>query len=139
MASKLFQPVSLGGLDLPNRIMVAAMCQYSAHEGVPNDWHLMHLGQFAVSGAGIVFTEATGTEAAGRITPGCTGLYNDAQEEAWARVIRFFRDYGSAKIGRAARRLALSRAPGRPAVLPRCPTPMDGTGRKPWTRRAWRG
>jgi NADPH2 dehydrogenase len=63
------------------------------------DWHLMHLGQFAVSGAGLVFVEATGVEAEGRITPGCTGLYSDENEQAMGRIIRFFRDYGSAKIG----------------------------------------
>jgi NADPH2 dehydrogenase len=75
------------------------MCQYSAHDGTMTDWHLMHLGQFAVSGAGLVFVEATGVEPEGRITPGCTGLWSDENEAAMARVIRFFRDYGSARIG----------------------------------------
>ncbi|MEO1794532.1 MAG: oxidoreductase, partial [Pseudomonadota bacterium] len=99
MTSRLFSPITMRGLEVPNRIVVAPMCQYSAHEGLPNDWHLMHLGQFAVSGTGLVFVEATGVEAEGRITPGCVGLYNDAQQEMFSRIVRFFRDYGSAKIG----------------------------------------
>lgn len=99
MPSQLFSPIKLRELEVPNRIMVAPMCQYSAHNGTANDWHLMHLGQFAVSGVGIVFVEATGVEPEGRITPGCVGLYNDENEAALARVIRFYRDYGSARIG----------------------------------------
>jgi len=97
--SKLFSPADLGSLTLPNRVVVAPMCQYSAIDGNLTDWHFMHLGQFAVSGAGLVFVEASGVEAAGRITPGCPGLYSDDNEAAMAKVIRFFRDYGSAKIG----------------------------------------
>ncbi|NKB53760.1 MAG: hypothetical protein GKR97_16340, partial [Rhizobiaceae bacterium] len=97
--SKLFSPAKLGSLDLDNRIVVAPMCQYSAIDGSLTDWHLMHLGQFAVGGAGLVFVEATGVEAAGRITPGCPGLYSDQNEAAMARVINFFRNYGAAKIG----------------------------------------
>ena len=99
MTSLLFTPIRLRELALANRIMVAPMCQYSAHDGTATDWHLMHLGQFAVSGAGLVVVEASGVEAIGRITPGCVGLYSDENEAALARVVRFFRDYGSAKIG----------------------------------------
>jgi NADPH2 dehydrogenase len=99
MAPLLFSPIKLREIELPNRIVVAPMCQYSAHDGTATDWHLMHLGQFAVGGTGLVLVEATGVEPEGRITPGCVGLYSDANEEALARVIRFFRDYGSAKIG----------------------------------------
>jgi 2,4-dienoyl-CoA reductase-like NADH-dependent reductase (Old Yellow Enzyme family) len=99
MRTKLFSPISLGSLEVPNRIVVAPMCQYSADDGSMTDWHLMHLGQFAVSGAGLVIVEATGVEPEGRITPGCTGLWSDANEAAMARVIRFYRDYGAAKIG----------------------------------------
>ena len=99
MSPKLFTPISLRSLELANRIVVAPMCQYSANDGTMTDWHLMHLGQFAVSGAGLVFVEATGVEPEGRITPGCTGLWSDENEAAMARVVRFFRDYGSAKIG----------------------------------------
>ena len=99
MSSILFTPISLRSLELANRIVVSPMCQYSANDGTLTDWHLMHLGQYAVSGAGLVFVEATGVEPEGRITPGCSGLYSDANEAAMARVIRFFRDYGSARIG----------------------------------------
>ncbi len=99
MSTMLFSPIHLRALEVPNRIMVAPMCQYSAHNGVANDWHLMHLGQFAVSGCGLVLIEATGVEPEGRITPGCVGLYDDATEAALARVIQFYRDYGNAKIG----------------------------------------
>ena len=99
MPSQLFQPIRLRDLELTNRIIVAPMCQYSAIDGNMTDWHLVHLGQYAISGAGLVFVEATGFEAAGRITPGCTGLYSDANEAAMGRVIEFFRDYGNARIG----------------------------------------
>jgi 2,4-dienoyl-CoA reductase-like NADH-dependent reductase (Old Yellow Enzyme family) len=99
MPSLLFSPIKLRALELSNRIVVAPMCQYSAHHGSATDWHLMHLGQYAVSGVGLVFVEATGVEPEGRITPGCVGLYNDENEAALARVIKFYRDYGSAKIG----------------------------------------
>ena len=99
MTAKLFSPFRLRGLELPNRIVVSPMCQYSALEGTVGDWHVMHLGQFAVSGAGLVIVEATGVEPAGRITPGCVGLYSDENEAALARVLRFCRDYGAAKAG----------------------------------------
>ncbi len=74
MTSKLFTPITLGGVDLSNRIVVSPMCQYTAHEGTVGDWHVMHLGQYAVSGAALVMVEATGVEAIGRITAGCVGL-----------------------------------------------------------------
>ncbi|MGI9524168.1 MAG: NADH:flavin oxidoreductase/NADH oxidase [Hyphomicrobiaceae bacterium] len=99
MPSLLFSPIKLRAVELSNRIVVAPMCQYSAHQGTATDWHLMHLGQFAVSGASLVFVEASGVEPEGRITPGCIGLYSDANESALARVVKFYRDYGNAKIG----------------------------------------
>jgi NADPH2 dehydrogenase len=99
MTSLLFSPIRLRSLELANRIVVSPMCQYSATEGTVGDWHVMHLGQFAVSGAAIVFVEASGVEAEGRITPGCVGLYSDANEAALARIVRFFRDYGNTRIG----------------------------------------
>lgn len=99
MSSLLFSPIKLSALEVPNRIVVAPMCQYSAHDGTATDWHLMHLGQYAVGGYGLVFVEAAGVEPEGRITPGCVGLYSDENEAALARVIKFFRDYGSARIG----------------------------------------
>jgi len=99
MTSKLFSPLKLRDLELDNRVVVAPMCQYSADEGRLTDWHLMHLGGYAASGAGLLFIEATGVEAIGRITPGCPGLHNDEQETSFARVIDACRKYGSAKIG----------------------------------------
>jgi len=99
MASHLFSPIDLCSLRLANRIVVSPMCQYSAVDGCMTDWHLMHLGQLAVSGAGLLFVEATGVEPAGRITHGCTGLYSDENEAAMARVIAFCRAYGNARIG----------------------------------------
>ena len=85
--SQLFSACAIGPLTLKNRIVVAPMCQYSAIDGVPQPWHVQHLGRLAISGAGLVIVEATGVEAAGRITPDDTGLWNDAQEAAFARII----------------------------------------------------
>ena len=99
MTSKLFTQITLGGVELSNRIVLSPMCQYSAREGTVGDWHVMHLGQFAVSGVGLVMVEASGVEAIGRITVGCVGLYSDQNEAALARVVRFCRDYGGAKLG----------------------------------------
>jgi 2,4-dienoyl-CoA reductase-like NADH-dependent reductase (Old Yellow Enzyme family) len=85
MSAILFTPIRLGPLELPNRIVVAPMCQYSAHDGCANPvWHRQHWAQFAMSGAGLVVVEATGVERIGRITHGCTGLYSDACEAAMA-------------------------------------------------------
>ncbi|MEL6478747.1 MAG: NADH:flavin oxidoreductase/NADH oxidase [Pseudomonadota bacterium] len=99
MQSHLFAPIRLRECEIQNRIVVAPMCQYTAEDGVPGNWHLVHLGQFAISGPGLVLIEATGVEAEGRITPGCTGLWSDAQEAAYRPIVDFFRSYGSAKIG----------------------------------------
>jgi len=99
MSSQLFSEFSLRQTTLANRIVVSPMCQYSASDGVPGDWHLMHLGGFAVSGPGLVFTEATAVEATGRITPGCTGIYNDEQQAAWTRIVGFMKEHGTAKVG----------------------------------------
>lgn len=97
--SALFSPARLNGLDLPNRIVVSPMCQYSAEDGSASDWHMMHLGMLSNSGAGLLIIEATGVEPAGRITPGCLGLYSDENEQALKRVVDACRKYGSAKIG----------------------------------------
>ena len=85
----MFQPFRLRGMTLANRVVVSPMCQYSAKDGLPNDWHLVHYGTRAIGGAGLVFTEMTDVSAEARITPGCTGLYNDAQEAAWKRIVDF--------------------------------------------------
>ena len=89
MASTLFTPFPLRDLKLPNRIVVSPMCQYMADDGSANDWHLMHLGQFAMGAAGLVITEATHVSAIGRISPRCLGLYSDENEKALARVVDF--------------------------------------------------
>ena len=99
MGSPLFSPLTLRGVTFANRIVVAPMCQYSAREGSVGDWHLMHLGQFALSGPGLLIVESTGVEPDGRITPDCTGLYCDANQEAFARVFAFCRQVGGAKLG----------------------------------------
>lgn len=99
MTANLFTPITLAGQTLPNRIMVAPMCQYSAVEGVATDWHLIHWGQFALSGAGLFMIEATAVSAEARITPGCLGLWNDAQEEAIARTLERLRPFSDMPIG----------------------------------------
>ncbi len=99
MSSVLFSPYKLAGLDLANRIVVSPMCQYSADDGCANDWHLMHLGMLANSGAALVIVEATHVERHGRITHGCLGLYSDDNEAALARVVSSARRAGSAKFG----------------------------------------
>jgi 2,4-dienoyl-CoA reductase-like NADH-dependent reductase (Old Yellow Enzyme family) len=93
--SLLFEPLDLRGVTLRNRIGVSPMCQYSAVDGVPNDWHLVHLASRAVGGAGLVIAEASGVEARGRISPGCTGIYNDEQLDAWARITRVITGHGA--------------------------------------------
>ena len=99
MNSYLFSPISLSDVNIPNRIVVAPMCQYSANEGNATDWHLMHLGQFAVSGVGLIFTEAVGVEMTGRISPGCLALCTDEHEKNLKRVVDFCHDFGNAKMG----------------------------------------
>jgi len=93
--SKLFSAFRLKGVTLKNRIVVSPMCQYSAVEGFPNEWHLVHLGARAVGGAALVITEATAVSREGRITHGCTGLWNDSQAEAWAPILDFVRRQGA--------------------------------------------
>jgi 2,4-dienoyl-CoA reductase-like NADH-dependent reductase (Old Yellow Enzyme family) len=96
---KLFTPLPLGGITLPNRITVSPMCQYSADDGCMTDWHLIHLGQLAYSGAGLLVVEATGVTREGRITHGCTGMYSDDNEAAMARVIQACRRLSQHPIG----------------------------------------
>jgi NADPH2 dehydrogenase len=91
--SALFAPISLRGLTLPNRIMVSPMCQYSADNGRANDWHHLHIGTLALSGAGMFCIEATAVEPEGRITPGCLGLWDDATEAALKPVLATVRRY----------------------------------------------
>ena len=112
--SHLFEPLSLGGLALSNRILIAPMCQYSANEGEAGDWHLIHYGQLALSGAGLLILEATAVSPEGRITPGDLGLYSDGCERALARVLAAVRAVSgmpvAVQLGHAGRK-ASSRAP----------------------------
>jgi 2,4-dienoyl-CoA reductase-like NADH-dependent reductase (Old Yellow Enzyme family) len=92
----LFDPITLRGLAIRNRIGVSPMCQYSATDGMPDEWHLVHLGSRAVGGAGLVMAEATGVTPEGRITPGCLGIWSDAHIEPHARLARFIAGQGAA-------------------------------------------
>lgn len=97
--SALFSPVSLGPIALRNRIAVAPMCQYSARDGEATDWHLLHLGHLALSGAGIMLTEATAVAPQGRISPADLGLWSDATEQALRPVISAIRNHSAIRIG----------------------------------------
>lgn len=94
--SRLFEPLKIRDLAIPNRAWVSPMCQYSAVGGIPQDWHLVHLGQFATGGAGLVMTEATAVTPEGRISPADTGLWNNEQVSAWQRITRFLHAQGAA-------------------------------------------
>jgi 2,4-dienoyl-CoA reductase-like NADH-dependent reductase (Old Yellow Enzyme family) len=108
----LFEPLPLRDVTLANRIAVSPMCQYSAFNGLPNDWHLVHLGSRAVGGAGLVLIEATGVVPEGRISPADLGLWSDAQAEAFALITRFVRMQGAAigvQIAHAGRKASTKR------------------------------
>lgn len=125
--SRLFSPITVRGLTLPNRAWVSPMCQYSATDGVPDDWHLVHLGQFATGGAGLVMTEATAVVPEGRISPQDTGIWNDAQAEAWRRIVGFVHKQGTAigmQLGHAGRKGSARR-------------PWDGPGSVPLREGGW--
>jgi anthraniloyl-CoA monooxygenase len=96
--SLLFQPITLRGLSVPNRVWLSPMCEYSAVDGLPNDWHLVHLGSRAAGGFGLVMTEATAVVPEGRISPQDTGIWNDEQTAAWKRIVDFVHERG-ARIG----------------------------------------
>ncbi len=99
MTSPLFQPLTLRGLELANRIVVAPMCQYSADEGRATDWHMIHVGQLALSGAALAFIEATASEPRGRITQECLGLWSDETEAALKRVVDACHALGVTPLG----------------------------------------
>jgi 2,4-dienoyl-CoA reductase-like NADH-dependent reductase (Old Yellow Enzyme family) len=124
---RLFEPLQLGGLSLANRIIIAPMCQYSADNGAASDWHLIHLGHLALSGAGLLILEATAVSAAGRISPADLCLYSDAHQSALARVLAALRRYSpipaALQLAHAGRK-ASTRAPweGGGQIAPDVPT-----------------
>ncbi|SIP92083.1 bifunctional salicylyl-CoA 5-hydroxylase/oxidoreductase [Bosea sp. TND4EK4] len=93
-----FQPFEMRGLRVENRMVLSPMCQYSAQDGLPDDWHLMHYGSRAIGGPGLIYTEMTCVAPDARITPGCAGLWNDEQEAAWKRITAFVHAHSAAKI-----------------------------------------
>jgi anthraniloyl-CoA monooxygenase len=95
----LFTPYRLRELVLPNRIVVSSMCQYRSDDGLPNDWHLVHLASRAIGGAGLVMTEMTDVSREGRISPGCAGMYLPAHVAGWQRIVDFVHRESEAKIG----------------------------------------
>ncbi|MGN6488766.1 MAG: NADH:flavin oxidoreductase/NADH oxidase [Devosia sp.] len=111
----LFQPLPLRGVTARNRIMVSLMCQYRSDDGAPNDWHLAHLGRFAMGGAGIVFGDETAVEARGRKTYSCAGIWDDAQIPAYRRVTDFIKSQGALpaiQLGHSGNKASSERAPG---------------------------
>ena len=113
----MFTPFRIRDLVLANRVAVSPMCQYVAADGMPNDWHLVHLGSRAMGGAALVFTEMTNVSAEARISPGCTGLYSAAHVAAWRRIVAFVHRETDAKIA----------------------IQLGHAGRKASTRRSWDG
>jgi len=125
--SPLFEPLQLGALRLANRIVIAPMCQYSADEGSATDWHMVHLGHLALSGAGLLIVEATAVSAVGRISPTDLGLYSEANEQAMARVLKAIRAHSPIPVALQlahAGRKGSSRAPwdGGAQIPPDAPT-----------------
>ena len=107
MLPLLFTPITLAGLTVRNRIVVSPMCQYSSEDGGPTDWHLVHLGKFAMGGAGIVFCEETAVEQRARKTYGCAGIYSDRHAPMYRRITDFLRDNGAVpamQLGHAGRK-----------------------------------
>ena len=95
MASKLFEPVQFRDVKIRNRVFVSPMCQYSSEDGLPTDWHLVHLGSRAVGGAGLVMVEATGVSPEGRISPFDSGIWSDAHAVAFKRITTFIKEHGA--------------------------------------------
>src|SRR3954471_19174830 len=93
--AQLFTPFTLRELTFKNRVVVSPMCQYSSDDGLPTDWHLVHLGSRAVGGAALVIVEATAVTPEGRITPFDSGIWSDAHVSGFARITRFMKEQGS--------------------------------------------
>jgi 2,4-dienoyl-CoA reductase-like NADH-dependent reductase (Old Yellow Enzyme family) len=96
--SDLFSALTLRSLSLPNRIVVSPMCQHSAEQGLASDWHKIHLGGLAMSGAAMLIIEATAVESAGRITPGCLGIWDDEREAAIEPVLKTIRRFSKISV-----------------------------------------
>jgi len=126
--SQLFSPISIGSLELKNRIVIAPMCQYSAENGEASDWHLIHLGHLAYSGAGLLIIEATAVEPEGRISPNDLGIWSDETEAALKKVLTTVRKFSSIPIA-----LQLGHA-GRKASTD---VPWEGRGIVPPERGGW--
>lgn len=124
----LFHPLQLRKLELANRIVVSPMCQYSATDGLANDWHLVHLGSLSMSGAALLVIEATDVDPQGALTPGCLSLHSDECARALARVVDFCHRHGTAAIG-----LQLTHS-GRKAA---CNVPWVDSGRPLPAPQAW--
>jgi 2,4-dienoyl-CoA reductase-like NADH-dependent reductase (Old Yellow Enzyme family) len=125
--SRLFEPLTLRGTTFRNRVWVAPMCQYSSTDGLPSDWHLVHLGGLASGGAGLVIAEATAVTADGRISPQDAGIWTDEQAQAYERITRFIRDQGSVpgiQLAHAGRKASTKR-------------PWDGTGSVAASEGGW--
>ncbi|MDC5696531.1 NADH:flavin oxidoreductase/NADH oxidase [Intrasporangium calvum] len=124
---RLFQPIDLRGLRVPHRLWVAAMCQYSASEGVPAPWHHVHLGSFAIGRAGLVITEATAVSPVGRISSGDTGIWTDQQADEWASIVDFSHGQGvpmAVQLAHAGRKASTR-------------TPSEGRGALPFEEGGW--
>jgi len=125
--SELFKPLRLRDVEFRSRVFVSPMCQYSCVDGLADDWHLVHLGSFAAGGAALVLTEATAVCPEGRISPGDSGLWNDAQARAWGRVARFVKSQGAVagvQLAHAGRKASTA-------------APWDGGGLVPASRKGW--
>ena len=110
--STLFDPFSIRGITLRNRIGVSPMCQYSSRDGFANDWHLVHMGARAAGGAGLVIAEATAVEPRGRISPGCAGLWKDEHIGLLRKITAFIKDHGAVagiQLAHAGRKASASR------------------------------
>jgi len=108
----LFTPITLRSVRARNRVVISPMCTYSAADGVAQDWHLVHLGKFALGGAGIVFVEATAVEARGRITHGCLGIWSDAHARVLGRIAAFLKAHGALpaiQLAHAGRKASMQR------------------------------
>ncbi|NLF90886.1 MAG: NADH:flavin oxidoreductase/NADH oxidase [Corynebacterium marinum] len=133
--TSLFSPLRLRDLEIRNRVWLPPMCQYHAFDadGTPEDWHTVHYGARAAGGFGLIIAESTGVVPEGRISPLCTGLWNDRQEEAWARIVRFAHSQG-AKMG-----IQLNHAGRKASTVPARPgqKPVDDTGTIPVSHGGW--